>query len=594
MCYNYFVWKDVIIMKDSFYTELLETLKKDSEFVSDEGSLLKNKIIEKANKLDEEFLKLLMSNEIVKKRLFKKIENAYIFDKVEFGWFINNREFLPDSYTKFKNNIGLTDSNDNFIKNKKDVVLTFPFKDCVLVGGQDDKESKREEKFYNQTLAPEEVNTLLSPKVLTNFKKYGDGEIDFSKKENFIIKGNNLLTISSLLKKYEGKIRLIYIDPPYNTESDTFLYNDKFNRSTWLTFLKNRLEVAKRLLRPDGAIYVQLDYNEVHYAKVLMDEIFGEENFQREIIWRIGWVSGYKTTANNYIRNHDTILFYSKDNKQMDFNKYYIMNEDFSKRIKESDLNKKLSEYNLSKEDKKSICKFVNYDSRPPKYPLEDVWNCNEYDELNSIAIMSFAGETVSKMLDSKELELKGQKSEALIKRIIEAHTQEGDYVLDFFGGTGTTAAVAHKMNRNYILCEQMDYIKTITLERMKKVIEGDTSGISKKVNWTGGGSFVYCELKNLNNAFIEKINGSNETDELWNMFVELKDSPYVNYRIDINRFNDMKDEFYSLNIEEQKELLVGILDKNMLYVNYSDLDDKDYNLSDEEKEFNKNFYEGE
>jgi len=581
-------------MKGSFYTELIETLKKDSEFVSDEGSLLKNKIIEKANKLDEEFLKLLMSNEIVKNRLFKKIGNNSIFDKVEFGWFINNREFLPDSYTKFKNKIGLTDSNDNFIKNKKDVVLTFPFKDCVLVGGQDDKDSKREEKFYNQTLAPEEVNTLLSPKILTNFKKYGDGKIDFSQNENLIIKGNNLLTISSLLKKYEGKIKLIYIDPPYNTESDTFLYNDKFNRSTWLTFLKNRLEVAKRLLSPDGAIYVQLDYNEVHYAKVLMDEIFGEDNFQREIIWRIGWVSGYKTTANNYIRNHDTILFYSKDSKQMDFNKYYIMNEDFSERIKESNLNKKLSEYNLSKEDKKSICKYINHESRPEKYPLEDVWNCNEYDELNSIAIMSFAGETVSKMLDSKELELKGQKSESLIKRIIEAHTKEGDYVLDFFGGTGTTAAVAHKMKRHYILCEQMDYIETIILERMKKVIEGDTSGISKKVNWTGGGSFVYCELKNLNNAFIEKINISNDTDELWNMFVELKDSPYVNYRIDINRFSDMKDEFYNLSIEEQKELLVGILDKNMLYVNYSDLDDKDYNLSAEEKEFNKNFYEGE
>ncbi len=581
-------------MKDVFYTELIETLKKNLEFVSDEGSLLKNKIIEKANKLDEKFLKLLMSNEIVKNRLFKKIGNNYIFDKIEFGWFINNREFLPDSYTKFKNKIGLTDSNDNFIKNKKDVVLTFPFKDCVLVGGQDDKESKREEKFYNQILAPEEVNTLLSPKVLTNFKKYGDGDIDFSKCENLIIKGNNLLTISSLLKKYEGKIKLIYIDPPYNTENDTFLYNDKFNRSTWLTFLKNRLEVAKKLLSPDGAIYVQLDYNEVHYAKVLMDEIFGEDNFQREIIWRIGWVSGYKTTANNYIRNHDTILFYSKDSKQMKFNKYYIMNEDFNEKIKESDLNEKLSEYDLSKEAKKSICKFVNHDSRPEKYPLEDVWNCNEYDELNSIAIMSFAGETVSKMLDSSELELKGQKPEALIKRIIEAHTKEGDYVLDFFGGTGTTAAVAHKMNRHYILCEQMNYIETITLERMKRVIKGDTSGISKKVNWKGGGSFVYCELKNLNNTFIEKINKSNNTDELWNMFVELKDSPYVNYRIDINKFGDMKDEFYSLSIKDQKELLVGILDKNMLYVNYSDLDDKDYNLSSKEKEFNRNFYEGE
>ena len=122
---------------------------------------------------------------------------------------------------------------------------------------------------------------------------------------------------------------MIYIDPPYNTGSDSFGYNDKFNRSAWLTFMKNRLEIAKRLLSVDGAIYVQLDYHQAHYAKVLMDEIFGEDNFQREIIWRIGWLSGYKTMDNNWIRNHDTILFYSKNSENCKFIKHYIPKEEF-------------------------------------------------------------------------------------------------------------------------------------------------------------------------------------------------------------------------------------------------------------------------
>ena len=122
-----------------------------------------------------------------------------------------------------------------------------------------------------------------------------------------------------------AKVKLIYIDPPYNTGNDGFGYNDRFNRASWLTFMCNRLDVARELLAENGAIYVNLDFNEVHYAKVLMDDIFGENNFQREIIWRIGWVSGYKTIDNNYIRNHDTILFYSKS-PQLKFNKKHIPN----------------------------------------------------------------------------------------------------------------------------------------------------------------------------------------------------------------------------------------------------------------------------
>ena len=152
---------------------------------------------------------------------------------------------------------------------------------------------------------------------------------------------------------------------------------------------------------------MQLDYNEVHYCKVLMDEIFRRENFQGEIIWRIGWVSGYKTADKNWIRNHDTILFYSRDKNNLDFFKKYIP---YSKN-------------------------YVRRDGTKPEgkgYPYEDTWNCNDLDPLNSIAIVSFSKEKVGNF--------KGQKNEALIKRIVEAHTKEGDIVLDFFSGTGTTA----------------------------------------------------------------------------------------------------------------------------------------------------------
>ena len=183
------------------------------------------------------------------------------------------------------------------------VELVFPFKDCVLEGGQTKEDQKRQEIFYNETLAPDEVDRLLYPKVFTSPQRYDasgtENITSISEGDNLLIKGNNLLALASLLSKYRGKIKLIYIDPPYNTGSDSFSYNDSFNRSAWLTFMKNRLVIAKQLLAPEGAIYVQLDYHQAHYAKVLMDEIFGEENFQREIIWRIGWLSGYKTVDNN-------------------------------------------------------------------------------------------------------------------------------------------------------------------------------------------------------------------------------------------------------------------------------------------------------
>ena len=267
-----------------FYNTVLEVLRQDERFFSVEGTLLRNSVYEAAMQMDAGLLKLLLGNSETKAAFFTDIDGTLVFDKVKFGWVINNRQFLPDSYTRFQNKIGLADENGELLSSSGKVELVFPYKDCVLEGGQTKEDQKRNEIFYNETLAPDEVDRLLYPKVLVNAKRYsydgnydltgqptGEGSVkcetvtEFTDADNLIIKGNNLLSLASLLKRFEGKVRLIYIDPPYNTGSDSFNYNDSFNHSSWLLFMKNRLEIAKRLLTDNGSIYIQLDYNEVHH-----------------------------------------------------------------------------------------------------------------------------------------------------------------------------------------------------------------------------------------------------------------------------------------------------------------------------------------
>lgn len=537
----------------NFYEELINILKKNDEYISEDHTLLKNRIVEDAMKLDESLLSLLFENEFLRERMFKKVGDNYVFDKVEFSWLINNREFLPDSYTGFKNKIGLSFDND-FIDKNENVVLSFPFKDCVLEGGQSVEEQKRDEVFYNEIISKEQITNLLSPKVITNVKKFSMGKeednIIIGEKDNLIIKGNNLLVISSLLKRFEGKIDLICIDPPYNTGTDSFNYNDKFNHSTWLVFMKNRLEIAKRLLNDSGSIYVQIDVKEAHYLKVLMDEVFGRDNFRSEIIWdtSIPYVAGNKWLSNNWIYSHSAIFYYAKNKNNVYFNK-----QTFDVQQKSGDISKK---------------------------PYKDVW-CD---------IENFAG-----FLGAKDIKIdfNSRKPEKLIERIITSSCPEGGIVLDFFGGSGTTLAAAHKMNRRYIGVEQMDSQIDIICDRLKAVIAGDDKGISKLVGWKDGGSFVYCELKEYGNESIKRIINSKSTDDLIEVFNDLKDLPFINYRVDVRKIESNIDLFKELTIDQQKETLIKIVDKNMLYVNYSDIDDETYMVSDEDKLINKNFYEG-
>ena len=299
---------------------------------------------------------------------------------------------------------------------------------------------------------------------------------DWDTTENLYIEGDNLEVLKLLQESYLGKVKMIYIDPPYNTGND-FIYADDFMRSQeeeneqmgmydedenrlfkntdtngrfhsdWCSMIYSRLMLARNLLTDDGSIFISIDYNEVENLKKIMDEVFGTENFQREIIWRIGWLSGYKTTAPNFIRNHDTILFYSKNSTMLDFVKKYIENAEFKPLVKkDAKVTSKLYELGIDDKKQKELLNFINHENRPERYPIEDTWNSNEYDDLNSIAIVSFSGEKISKLLNIDQ-DFKGQKSVKMLLRILEATTQEGDTILDFFSGTASTAHAVMQLN---------------------------------------------------------------------------------------------------------------------------------------------------
>lgn len=184
-----------------------------------------------------------------------------------------------------------------------------------------------------------------------------------------------------------------------------------------------------------------------------------------------------------------------------------------------------------------------------------------------------------------------GKKPEKLLKQIFDIVTDPGDIVLDYHLGSGTTCAVAHKMGLQYIGCEQLDYGENDALVRLQKVINGDTSGISRAVNWQGGGSFVYCELAKLNQSIVEEIEASTNDETLADIYEKMIQSGFISYKVDPSKFAAAAEDYADLSFEEKKRFLMEILDKNLLYVNYCDIDDEEFGISDEDKAFTKSFY---
>ena len=598
--------------------DVLLTLKK---YVSEDGKLLKASVYQDIINMDNDLLFVLISNPKIKERFFQEVSGTLVFDKQKFAWFIESKEFLANSYTRYINKIGLT-KNEEFISKSNDVVLNFPYKDCVLQGGQNKEDQKSNEIFYNEIIASDEITRMLNPKILTNAKRYTKNGIEkniiFNDNDNLIIKGNNLIVLSSLLKRYGEKIKCIYIDPPYNTGSDSFKYNDKFNHSAWLTFMKNRLELAKKLLSNDGFIFVQIDDNEQAYLKVLMDEIFGREKFIGTIVYR-----RRKSQANlskNLSIIHEYILIYKKSELATLNN---ILNNTDSKDYKNPDndirgayktmpcTNKGGSLYTITSPTGKKITDewrfkeetfyellndnrivFPKKGEGKPRYKL-----FLSEKNLKGVIVNSWWDDVATNQDANKDLkELFGKnifdypKSEDLIKKIIEISTKENDIVLDYHLGSGTTCAVAHKMGRRYIGIEQMNYVEDISVKRLSKVIEGEQTGISKAVNWKGGGSFVYCELLENANLIINKINLATE-----NNIFEVKEEIYSDERIipyvTREELKKADENFRCLSLEEKKMALINIVDKNKLYVNYSDIEDETFEITKNDKKFSESFY---
>ncbi len=640
--------------------ELFETVARvlgEDERLVAEGQLLRNRVVELARKNDAGLLARLLGHAEIKATFFTIVDGAgkagpvTVFDTECFVRFVNNKQFLPDSYTAFENKIGLSDG-DEFVSERKDIVLNWPYKDCVLEGGQTKEDTSRDEIFWNETLAPDRIHRLLDPKVFTNWKRVdakGDKALAAfaageggSLTDNLLLKGNNLLVLHSLKERFAGKVKLIYIDPPYNPpgNNNTFGYNNNFNHSTWLTFMKNRLVVAKELLTPDGVMVIAIDKNEQPYLGVLIDEVFrGYESHCVTIVHNPRGVQG-----TNFSYTHEYAYFVFPEGKKC------IQNRKIdSEEIKPRGLRDNGGE-SLRTDAKncfypiivdKCTNQVIDFGDVPQSsfhpsanehkgdfvyvYPIdpqgtERKWryarqSINEVKDLllvtnkNGIYDIQIAKDfgmyrTVwqDKRYDANEYGTK------LVKDLVPGSNfsfpkslysvydvlysvvsnDKDAIVLDYHAGSGTTAHAVLELNkedggnRKFILIEQMDYIETITSPRIRAVLKNNKS----KDN------FVYAELMPLVATYKTAVAKAKTARELAALWQEIQDKAFISYRLDEAKFAIAKKDFAALDLAEQKRFITEMLDYNQLYLNYSEILDQTHKVSTTDKKLNKEFYE--
>lgn len=675
--------------------DIYEILKQDDRLVATDGSLMKNKVYELAAKLDSKLLKILLSNDITKDMFFNDVDGIFVFNVDRFSWVINSKEFLPDSYSAYKNDIMLIDENNNAIARRDKVLLSFPYKDCVLEMDSTEETEQRKEVFFNEVLMKSEIDTLLDAKALVNAKRVTkDGAESISEindKDNLIIKGNNLLSLYSLKPRFKGRIKCMYWDILYNREKDYVPYNDSFKHTSWLTMMKNRLDVARELLRKDGVIFLQCDDTEMHYLKVLCDEVFDRSNYVNTISVTMKNVAGASGGGEDkrMKKNLEYILVYARDYSELKplngvFD--YVEMSDLIEQYKAEGKSWKYTSVLVDPGEKEYIGSTVDgageeikvyrrinpvyksinqvatedgitvkeaYTQYGPKvfrttnaqtsirtriidYRKETnitdevlsieyiprsgahkgewyeqfykddvcnlfVWLKDSSEEIKGIlykkvmqgTLWDFVGETKNLTKEGQVQLANGKKPERLVSAVLDTCTKKGDIVLDSYLGSGTTAAVAHKKGLQYIGLEQLDSHIELTKNRLQNVIDGDASGISSEEEWTGGGSYVYCELAENSQLYIDKIKVATTSEELIAIYEELKQSEFVSYRVDINKIEKEKNGFLNMFVDDKKKFLISIIDKNTLYVNYSDIDNEDYSIPNSDKAFTQSFYKG-
>ena len=646
--------------KENFNEKLIALLKKNPDFLDDAGELIPAAVRDHAWRLDHDLIKLLLKDEDIKATFFDEVEGHWIFNHNTFINYITDKNFLANAYTRFRNKIGLN-IEGKFLRERGEVSLVWPYKDCVLEGGQTKEAEKRKEIFFNEILAQDEINRMFDPKVLTNWKRHtAEGEQDVADiqrdkngtiRENLIIKGNNLIALHTLKQQFRGQVKLIYIDPPYNTkgESSTFGYNNSFNHSSWLTFIRNRLEIAKDLLRDDGLIVVAIDDEEQAYLAVLCDEVFGRANHIGTVIVQ-SKPSG-RTTDSYFATCHEYLHIYSKqiglptinfleltDQQKSQYTEgtgenlfrwrdflrtgglstpeerpnsyypiYYLPEEkqislektsekqieilpldsngrkrvwrktrpSFLEHVNDNEIK---IERNKSGQWKVRIIDKIKEGTRP-----KSVWTDSKYDA-------SAHGTKLLKNLFEGQKVFSYPKSIHAVKDIIEIFTEkEGDdIILDFFAGSGTTAHAILELNKEtdsnhqFILVEQMDYVESVTVPRVEKVITKENLG-----------DFIYCELMQYNQTYMDKIQTAQSSEELVALWRDIAENSFLNWYVNEKMPEEAVEDFIAIDdVEKQKHLLAELLDKNQLYVNLAEIEDTDFEVSEADQALNRAFYD--
>ena len=660
----------------------VEKLRSEIPDFTDENKNLKiNVIKDYADNGNVKLLEPLLKNTQTKKTFFTPILDSFVFNTAKFKEFLEYSSAC-NSYSKYLGQkIGLY-MGDSSLLDRNEVVLNFPFKDCVLEGGQrkedgldtyyeyDDKkgeyekkQSKRREVFYNEVLAQDEIDSLFSPKAFCNAKRYEKGKAEKCIKvnrdaelntkrglpedtitDNLIIKGNNLLALHSLKKEFAGKVKLIYIDPPYNTRNptaDTFIYNNNFKDSTWLTFMRNRLEIGKKLLSKDGCLIIAIDENEHSYLGVLLHELFDTE-YEIHNITIVHNPRGVQGT--NFSYTNESAYFVIPKGKKSIVDRKIAPDEIEWRNLRDNGgeslrTDAKNCFYPIIVKNEK-IVGFgeVLLDDR--KHPKQEEKK-DGYSYIYPIDIQGierkwrYARQTVEGIKDllrvkkvKNHLEIELGKNFGTFRTVWQdARYDANEYgkklindlvpncpfsfpkslwnvydclysvvgkdkeaiILDFFGGSGTTAHAVEELNKNdngkrqFILCEQMDYINTVTVPRVAEVQKRNE-----------GGSFVYLELAKKNETALEQISACKSLEELTELFDELCSKYFLHYNVRVKEFRKEieSERFKQLNLKQQKEMFSRMLDLNQLYVNTDDRHDKNTGLTEDDIAITEDFYQ--
>jgi len=618
-------------MSQAFETAIQQALREvvesfDEQYVA-EGLLKKDAIITDLDNYRPELVEKILTNTILNEAFTEDIAGATILKINDIIQMLEVDEYWSNSYTRYTNKIGLAADN-RYLDETTDVVLNFPYKDGILKAGMTKDDVSREdaeESFLNEIVAREEIDVLLDKKILKNAKKYdknGSSPVsEIKDTNNLIIKGNNLLALHSLKKRFSGKIKSIIVDPPYyfkkTKSSDAFNYNSNFKLSTWLVFMKNRLDVAKELLSDEGLCIIIVGEEGCAQLKLLADNIFEEDKYIGTISWR---KSDNQANIGEFAKVTDYILIYKKSSGKLNklpltdkARKEYRYSDENGYFRRQILLHKTRGKYNYElttptgkklygpwMKEKEEIERLDNlgkiYWTRGgQEQPYGKLYLQDSEGQIpndfwdNSFGTNQRGAEEIRELFRGDRL-FDFPKPERLIYNLMKISSEEGDIVLDFFMGSGTTAAVAHKMNRQYIGIEQMDYIETVAVERLKKVINGEQGGISQDVAWSGGGSFIYAELMDKNATFIDAVLNSKHSDELKAIFDDMKTTLDFDFRVDLQ---EVDQSIWDEDFEMQKKILVKIIDKNQLYHNYSEIDDETIKsqLSQSDYDFNKSFY---